>query len=187
MKISIIYHSGYGHTKMVAEHIAKGLKMFCDDVDLLNTKEAIARLDKLKESDVLIFGSPTYFGNVSAEFKMFMESTGNIWYKQEWKNKFAAGFTNSSSRNGDKQNTLQALQAFASQHSMLWIPLGIMPQYDAQGMQTNSQNAMASYAGLMTQSSNSNEFYELMDLQTAEMFGQRIADVVLNLQATNAS
>lgn len=56
-----------------------------------------------------------------------MEATSKFWYTQTWKNKLAAGFTNSSSLNGDKLNTLQQLSIFSAQHSMLWISLGILP------------------------------------------------------------
>src|SRR5690349_14155746 len=99
MKIVIIYHSGYGHTKLVAERIAEGAKRYLSDVTLITSKEATTRLSSLSEADALVFGSPTYFGSVSAEFKQFMESTAFIWARQLWKDKLAAGFTNSSSTN----------------------------------------------------------------------------------------
>jgi multimeric flavodoxin WrbA len=105
-----------------------------------------------------------------------MEATGSIWAKQRWKNKLAAGFTNSSSTNGDKINTLINLALFAAQHSMLWIPLGILPKYDERGRQLPEHNGMASYLGLMTLSDNAHqEFNEPADLVTAELFGERIA------------
>ncbi|NJM32619.1 MAG: hypothetical protein HC848_06885 [Limnobacter sp.] len=108
-----------------------------------------------------------------------MESTGSVWAQQRWKNKLAAGFTNSSSRNGDKLNTLTNLSLFAAQHGMLWIPLGILPQYDAAGKQLPEPNGMASYLGLMTLSNNSHaEFHEPADLLTAELFGQHIANPI---------
>lgn len=176
MKIAIIYHSGYGHTKVVAEHIALGAKRVLPSVNLLTTKEAMEKRMVLEEADTLVFGSPTYFSNVSAEFKQFMESTAGIWAKQLWKNKLAAGFTNSSSTNGDKLSTLISLSLFAAQHSMLWIPLGLLPKYDERGKQLPEHNGMASYLGLMTLSDNSHQtFTEPADLMTAELFGQQIA------------
>lgn len=176
MKIAIIYHSGYGHTKVVAEHIAQGAKTILSTVQLLTTQEAMANPLLLNEADTLIFGSPTYFGNVSAEFKLFMESTSGLWAKQLWKNKLAAGFTNSSSVNGDKLNTLISLSLFAAQHSMLWIPLGLLPKYDEHGKQLPEHNGMASYLGLMTLSDNTYQtFTEPGDLITAKLFGQQIA------------
>ncbi len=183
MKIAIVYHSGYGHTKVVAERILKGARQILPNVQLITSKEAIVQSHLMEEADTIVFGSPTYFGNVSAEFKLFMESTGGVWARQLWKDKLAAGFTNSSSMNGDKLNTLTNLALFAAQHGMVWIPLGIMPQYDSAGKQLLEPNGMASYLGLMTLSSNSHtEFYEPTDLYTAELFGQRIATLTQQLK-----
>lgn len=176
MKIAIIYHSGFGHTKVVAERIAIGARKVLQHVTVYTSEDAIARLAELSEADTFVFGSPTYFANVSAEFKKFMEATASIWAKQGWKNKLAAGFTNSSSTNGDKLSTLTNLSLFAAQHSMLWIPLGLLPQYDQEGKQLPEHNGMASYLGLMTMSSNAHhQFSEPADLLTAELFGEHIA------------
>lgn len=184
MKIAIIYHSGYGHTKVVADRVALGAKRVLPGVITLTSEEAYSRLTELTEAETLVFGSPTYFGTVSAEFKKFMEATGNIWAKQEWKNKLAAGFTNSSSTNGDKLNTLVNLSLFAAQHGMLWIPLGLLPKYDQDGKQLAEHNGMASYLGLMTLSDNSHhQFNEPADLLTAELFGKRIAEITLQLKS----
>lgn len=184
MKITIVYHSGFGHTQVVAQRIAKGALTILPHVHLLTTEEAIENLPLLEESDALVFGSPTYFGNVSASFKQFMEATGHIWARQRWKDKLAAGFTNSSSTNGDKLHTLLSIHLFAAQHGMIWIPLGLMPQYDAQGRQLPEHNGMGSYTGLMTLSDNAHDrFTEPQDLISAELFGKRIAELTLQLKA----
>jgi multimeric flavodoxin WrbA len=177
MKIVIVYHSGYGHTRIVAESIAKGIRQETGAVTLLPAKEAAGRLELLAEADTIVFGSPTYFGDVSAEFKTFMEATGSVYSQQRWKNKLAAGFTNSSSTNGDKLHTLISLALFAAQQGMVWIPLGILPRFE-NGIQQSSPNGMGSYLGLMTMSDNVHgQLNEPADLQTARLFGQRIAQV----------
>lgn len=178
MKLVIIYHSGFGHTRAVAERIGQGAGSVLPDVHVVTTEEAMARPGLLLEADTLVFGSPTYFGTVSAEFKRFMESTGSAWSRQLWKDKLAAGFTNSSSVNGDKLSTLVTLSLFAAQHGMCWISLGLMPRYDGRGRQLPEHNGMASYLGLMTLSDNSHSaFEEPADLISAELFGQRIAEI----------
>ncbi|WP_426469830.1 NAD(P)H-dependent oxidoreductase, partial [Salmonella enterica] len=66
-------------------------------------------------SDAIIFGSPTYNGTISARFKQFMEdSTRQAWIPQTWRNKVAAGFTNSGALHGDKLNSLVTLALFAA-------------------------------------------------------------------------
>lgn len=185
MKISIVYHSGYGHTRLVAEEICKGVSSEVREVNLLSTKEALENLELLHQSDTIVFGSPTYMGSVSADFKTFMEATGKFWYKQMWKDKLAAGFTNSSTRNGDKLNTLQQLSIFAAQHSMIWISTGILPTFE-NDQQTDSPNAMASYLGLMTMSDNAIQTVNPpSDLETAYLFGQRIARITQQFNSTS--
>ena len=44
-----------------------------------------------------------------------------------WKDKLAAGFTNSGSRSGDKLATLIQIALFAAQHGMHWINLDLPP------------------------------------------------------------
>ena len=74
----------------------------------------------------IVFGAPTYMGGLSAPFKSFMESTSKLWLQQRWKDKLAAGFTNSGSLYGDKANALGELCCFAAQHGMVWISLGML-------------------------------------------------------------
>jgi multimeric flavodoxin WrbA len=182
MKIVIIYHSGYGHTKIVAEHIQKGALRLLEKVSLLSTLEAQDNFELLHQADTLVFGSPTYMGSISADFKKFMEATGKFWYSQKWKDKFAAGFTNSSTLNGDKLNSLLQLSLFASQHSMLWISTGILPKFE-KDKQLDEPNGLASYLGLMTLSDNSTtEVNQPKGLETAELFGERIAQITKQLK-----
>lgn len=184
MKIIIIYHSGYGHTKIVAEHIQKGASSLLAQVTILSVHEAQENFDLLHEADTLVFGSPTYMGSVSADFKKFMEATGKFWYAQKWKDKLAAGFTNSSTLNGDKLNTLQQLSIFAAQHSMLWISTGILPAFEAD-QQLEAPNGLASYLGLMTLSNNSTKTIDPpKGLETAELFGQRIAQITKQFKSS---
>ena len=116
--ISIVYHSGQGHTKQIAEILAENLQTEFSVVHLISVDEVKNKFQLLHDSDTIVFGCPTYFGNISAGFKQFMELTGGFWYNQVWKDKLAAAFTVSSTRNGDKLNTLISLALFAAQHSM---------------------------------------------------------------------
>jgi len=184
--VAIVYHSGAGHTQAVAQHLAASMRDGRADVLLLPIEEKQV-MEQLHHADTIVFGSPTYFGNESAAFKGFMEQTAHFWYKQPWKDKLAAGFTTSSTMNGDKLNTLISMALFAAQHGMIWISQGIVPRY-INDHQTDGQNRMGSFLGLMTQSDNSTK--EVLPLHpgdslTIELFAQRIVDVTLSLRAGN--
>jgi NAD(P)H dehydrogenase (quinone) len=82
---------------------------------------------QLAASRAIVFGSPTYMGNVSWQFKKFVDATSAVWAQQGWKNKLAAAFTNSAGINGDKLSTLYTLFTLSQQHGMLWVGTGMMP------------------------------------------------------------
>ena len=80
-------------------------------------------------AEAIIFGAPTYTGGASAAFKAFEEATSNVVMAKGfgWKDKIAAGFTNSGARSGDKLATLMQIALFAAQHGMHWVNLGLPP------------------------------------------------------------
>ncbi|MDQ8052616.1 MAG: flavodoxin family protein [Pedobacter sp.] len=189
IKIAVLYHSGFGHTKQVAKLLAEKLTHQQTLVFLIDCTHAHKKWEVLHTCDTIVFGCPTYFGTVSAGFKQFMEKTGSFWYRQLWKDKFAAGFTVSSTIGGDKQHTLQTIAIFAAQHGMHWINLGILPRFCGD-MQTEGQNRLASYQGLMVQSDNTQvevRTFHPGDLLTLELFAERILQINLKNHIKNNS
>ncbi len=171
-KLAVVYHSGYGHTAKVAEHVAEGARAHAEVV-LLNADEATARIEELAAYDAIVFGAPTYMGSVSAQFKAFMDASAKVWYSQGWKDKIAGGFTVSNSPSGDKLNTLQQLSVFAAQHSMIWVGTGLMPG----GTIGSDINRYGSSLGLMTRTDNAPAEVtpDAADLETSRLFGARLA------------
>ncbi len=179
MKISVVYHSGYGHTAEQAKAVLRGVQSVSGaEALLIPVAEIEQHWDNLEQSAAIIFGSPTYMGSVSAEFKKFMDASSKVWFTRKWQDKLAAGFTNSASQNGDKQNTLTTLAVFAAQHGMIWASLGLPPgNHDSKGS-ANDLNRLGSALGAMAQS-NADQGTESgpspSDLKTAEYLGQRVA------------
>lgn len=179
--IVIVYHSTFGHTKLVAETLAIEMHSEYSDVLIIPVEDAINSMDKFAKADMILFGCPTYFGTISAGFKTFMESTGKIWFMQGWKDKLAAGFTNSSTIGGDKLNTLTDLSIFAAQHGMLWVSQGILPKYE-DNKQTDGQNRLGSYLGLMVTSDNDLNHVNSLhpgDQLTIQLFAKRIVQATV--------
>lgn len=176
--ISIVFHSGYGHTRKVAEAIAHGSGGALLEVDERGDLPAQA-WDQLAASRAIVFGSPTYMGTVSWQMKKFMDATAAVWARQGWKNKLAAGFTNSAGINGDKLSTLYTLFTLSQQHGMLWVGTG-MPPSNTKAANREDTNYLAAFSGLMTATpadANPGEMHA-GDLRTASLFGERIADAV---------
>jgi multimeric flavodoxin WrbA len=178
--IAVVYHSGYGHTKKQAEAVAAGAaRVPGAKVALIPVEEAEARAAELDAADAIIFGAPTYMGGVSAQFKTFTDWTSKVWFTAGWKDKLAAGFTNSSSPNGDKQNSLQQIATLAAQHQMLWVSLGLPPGNNSSTGSNDNLNRLGASLGAMAQS-NADEGPEkgpiASDLRTAEHLGRRVAE-----------
>lgn len=176
-KIAIVYHSGYGHTERQARAVEEGARSFAGaSVSLIPVAEWEARRAELDAADAFVLGCPTYMGSMSAPMKAFMDGTGGIWHSQLWKDKLAAGFTNSGSPSGDKFNTLVGLATFAAQHGMVWVSLGLLPRFrDEKGREINRAG---SFLGAMAQSPGADHANEPVedDLQTARLLGRRVAE-----------
>lgn len=184
-KISIVYHSGYGHTAKQAEAVALGAASVAGaHTQLVPVEKIDQHWSDLEAADAIIFGSPTYMGSVSAPFKSFMDASSKVWFQQKWKDKIAAGFTNSAGHSGDKLNTLIQLVVFAAQHSMHWVNLGLMPGNSSSTGSPEDLNRLSGYLGAMAQS-NSDVAPEIApagsDLRTAAHLGQRVAEVAQRL------
>lgn len=193
-KIAVVYHSGYGHTKAVAEAVAAGAKKVAGaEVTLIDatTLKPPGRDKKygdewapLDAADAIVMGCPTYMGSVSAGLKQFMEASSAKWMQQVWKDKVAAGFTNSGSQHGDKLNTLQDIIHFAMQHSMIWVGLDLLPGNNSTKGSPADLNRIGSNSGVMTQA-NVDEGAEVAppqsDRNTAARLGERVAEITARL------
>jgi multimeric flavodoxin WrbA len=178
-RVAVVYHSGYGHTKVLAEAVACGVQSVAGtDVALIPVDQAAARAAELDAADAIVFGAPTYMGSVSAPFKAFMETTSKLWAAQTWRDKLAAGFTNSASQNGDKLNSLVQIAIFAMQHGMIWVGLDLPPGNNSSKGSVDDLNRLGSFLGAMGQS-NADAGPDVApigsDQRTAEHLGRRVA------------
>lgn len=182
-KIAIVYHSGYGHTAVVAEHVRKGAEEAGAEAALYKAEDLsrpdAGPWDALAAADAIIFGAPTYMGSVSAPMKAFMDASSKVWFTLGWKNKMAAGFTNSGAQSGDKLNSLIQMVVFACQHAMIWCGTAMTPGNNSSKGSVEDLNRIGSFTGLMTQS-NVDEGAETAppaaDRRTAEAFGKHVAE-----------
>jgi multimeric flavodoxin WrbA len=179
--VVVVYHSGYGHTQRMAQVVAEGAgaRLLAIDAD---GQLPAGGWDQLKAADAIIFGCPTYMGSPSWQFKRFADASSRPWYAQAWKDKVAAGFTNSAGMNGDKFNTLVDLFTLAMQHGMVWVSQGLMPS-NTKGATRDDPNYLVSYSGAIAQSDADTGAHEMApgDLATARLFGQRVAAIAAKM------
>jgi NAD(P)H dehydrogenase (quinone) len=127
-------------------------------------------------------------GNMSADMKKFIEVAASKWFTLAWKDKIAGAFTNSSSFSGDKLNTLLGLVINAMQHGMIYVGTGMLPaanrpedMHSIAGPSPEALNRVGSFTGAMAAS------FQVAppsapvqgDIQTAEAYGKRVAEITL--------
>ena len=130
--VAVIYYSATGNVHALAEAVAEGAAAEGAQVRLRRVEELapaaaiesnpawlrnveatasvdVATIDDIRWADALAFGSPTRFGNISAQLKQFLDGTGPLWAAGELADKVATGFTSAGNRHGGNEATLLAL------------------------------------------------------------------------------
>lgn len=143
VKILIVFYSTYGHVYKLAQAIAEGAKSVSGvevilkqvpetlPADVLTKMHAspkpdvpVATVQDLVDADGILFGFPTRFGMMAAQFKAFLDATGGIWKEGKLIGKPAGTFTSTASQNGGQETThLTAITQFVH-HGMVYVPIG---------------------------------------------------------------
>jgi NAD(P)H dehydrogenase (quinone) len=176
VNIAVIYHSGYGHTQRQAQAVAEGAGAQLIAIDAEGNLPEGA-WDQLATADAIVFGSPTYMGGPSWQFKKFADASSKPWFSSAWKNKLFAGFTNSASTMGDKLSTLNYFMTLAMQHGGVWVGTGTMPS-NSKAATRDDTNWMGVWLGAAAVSPSDASPAEMFpgDLKMAREFGQRVAE-----------
>jgi len=181
----VVFHSGYGHTKRMAAAVAEGAKASLLQIDADGNLSDHAWAN-IEAAHYIIVGSPTYMGGPSWQFKKFADASSKPWFADLWKDKVFGGFTNSASINGDKLATLQYFSLLAAQHRGIWVGMG-MKSSNTKASQRDDINRMGSFLGPMAQTPADAAPEEMSsgDLETAGMYGARVAEIANRLFTAN--
>jgi NAD(P)H dehydrogenase (quinone) len=151
--VAVIYYSATGNVHALAEAVAEGAAEAGAQVRLRRVAElapaeaiasrpewqahvdatadiGVATDDDIRWADALALGSPTRFGNISAQLKQFLDSTGPLWAAGELANKVATGFTSAGYVHGGNESTLLAL--YNTLHH--WGAIVVAPGYTDQSI-----------------------------------------------------
>lgn len=182
--VAVVYHSGFGHTSTLADAVAAGVGDAGADVTVMHVEDMTDQdWDVLDGIDAMIFGSPTYMGNVSAGFQAFAEKTGRRCMDGTWRDKVAAGFTNSGAKSGDKLATLNSLAIFAAQHHMHWVNLGLGAGWNSAAGSEHDLNRLGFWLGAAaaTDVDAGPDQVHPADVHTCRHLGHRVALVTRQL------
>jgi len=143
VKVYIVYYSMYGHVEKLAEEIKKGaasvegVEATLWQVPETLPEEALLKMNappkseaptiepqQLADADGLLFGFPTRFGMMSAQFKAFLDATGGLWRTQQLAGKPAGIFYSTGSQGGGQETTALTAITQLVHHGMLYVPVG---------------------------------------------------------------
>ncbi|ODV59749.1 flavoprotein WrbA [Ascoidea rubescens DSM 1968] len=149
-KVAILAYSMYGHIFTLADSLKKGVESAGGTADIYQLPETlseetlqllhapekpfdipIATLETLQSYDSFLFGIPTRFGNVPAQWKSFWDSTGALWANGALHGKTVGFFVSTGTPNGGQETTVRNSISMVAHHGMIYIPLGykgVMPQ-----------------------------------------------------------
>lgn len=137
-EILVLYYSRGGRTAALARQAALGVESAgaiarlraVPPVAPITTAAAppipaegppYAELADLTDTDGLLLGSPTRFGNMAAPLKHFLDSTSELWLSGGLADKPAGVFTSTSSAHGGQESTLLSMQLPLLHHGMLIV------------------------------------------------------------------
>ena len=146
-RVLVAYYSATGHVHALAKAVAQGAADTGAEVRLRHveelaaellisqnqawgrhrsevTNEPIATLDDLEWADGIAFGTPTRFGNVAAQLKMFLDQAGRLWEEGKLINKVLTSFTSSQTDHGGQESTILALNNTFYHWGAIVLPLG---------------------------------------------------------------
>ena len=151
LKVAVIYYSGTGNVHALAKAVAEGAEEAGAEVRLRRVAELapdeaidsnpawranveatrdvpVATHDDLQWADAYAFGTPTRFGNVAAQLKQFLDTTGPLWFNGELADKAATGFTSAMNPHGGNESTLLALYNTLYHWGSIVVPTGYTDQ-----------------------------------------------------------
>ncbi|WP_239325761.1 flavodoxin family protein [Snodgrassella gandavensis] len=180
-KLAIVFFSGYGHTRKIAEAAAADTHAALVEINA-NGDLDDDQWQQLHTAKGIIFAAPTYMGNVPWQFKKFADATSALWAKRAWQDKVFGGFTNSASFNGDKQVTLIWMQTLAAQHGGIWVSLGLLPA-NTKNAQRNDVNTLGGSVGALVQTPADASVDEIPrgDIETVKIYVARINEIINKL------
>lgn len=204
MKILVVYYSMYGHTLQMAQAVAEGVssvngveillrkvKEFEEVDKIIDNNEfakqvrekqkniPICSLDDLKNADGIIFGSPTRYGNMTAQMKQLIDSTAGLWLNGELESKPAGLFTSTSTTHGGQESTLLSMMPPLLHLGMIIIgvPYSVPEMIHTEGRGGTPYGA-STIAGPEGELSPKAE-----DLEIARALGKRVAEMAKKLRS----
>lgn len=141
-KILVLYYSAWGHVERMAEAVAEGARSVKEaEVTVkrvpelmpeeaarkagmkLDQKAPVASVAELADYDAIIFGTPTRFGNMTAQMRNFLDQTGPLWMKGALVGKVGSVFASTGTQHGGQETTITSFHSTLLHQGMIIVGL----------------------------------------------------------------
>src|SRR5436190_10997247 len=141
-RVLVLYYSSYGHIEAMAYAQAEGAgriagaqvtvkrvpELTPPDVARaagfkLEQRAPLARPEELDQYDLILFGTPTRFGNMAAQMRNFLDQTGALWMSGALVGKVGSVFCSTASQHGGQETTITSFHTTLLHHGMIIVGL----------------------------------------------------------------
>jgi len=201
MKVSIVFHSFYGHVYRMAEAVAKGAghvdgakvsifqvpETLPDDIlekaGATKAKEQfkhlpIATHDALTDAQAIIFGTPTRFGMMSAQMRQFLDSTGPLWMDGALIGKVGSVFVSTATQHGGQESTILSFHTTLLHHGMVIVGV---PYSEKRQMILDEITGGTPYGASTIAGGDGGRWPSANELAIAEFQGRHVAETAKKL------
>ncbi|HEU0219632.1 MAG TPA: NAD(P)H:quinone oxidoreductase [Gallionella sp.] len=198
-KVLVLYYSMYGHIEIMADAVAEGVRTVSGAEAVvkrvpeiipedraramgvkLDQKAPIATTDELGNYDAIIFGTPTRFGNMTAQMRNFLDQTGKLWMNGTLIGKVGSVFTSTGTQHGGQETTITSFHSTLLHHGMVIVGVpysckGLTVMTEITGGSPYGSSTLAGGDGKRMPSEN--------ELEIARFQGRHVAGITKRLTA----
>ncbi len=196
-RILVLYYSSYGHVETLARAVADGAasvpgadvtlkrvpELVPDEVAKasgikLDQEAPIASPAELADYDAIIFGTPTRFGNMSAQMRNFLDQTGGLWFERKLVGKVGSVFCATASQHGGQETTITSFHTTLLHHGMIIVGL----PYSWDGNATMAEISGGTPYGITTiTGGDGSRMPSANELEGARFQGRHVAEITKRL------
>ncbi|WP_020675316.1 NAD(P)H:quinone oxidoreductase [Geopsychrobacter electrodiphilus] len=201
-KIQVVFYSMYSHVYQLAEAISAGARQVAGvEVSLLQVPELMseealeksgakaardsfahipmATPDHLAEADGIIFGTPTRFGNMTAQMRNFLDQTGGLWMTGGLIGKVSSVFASTGTQHGGQETTITSFHTTLLHHGMIIVGV---PYSEQRLLTLDEVSGGSPYGATTLAGADGSRMPSENELAIARFQGQHVAEVTAQLK-----
>jgi len=192
-KVLVLYYSMFGHIEIMAQALAEGVREV-EGVDAvikrvpetlpedqalamgvkINQPAPIATVEELPDYDAIIFGTPTRFGDMTAQMRSFLDHTGKLWTNGRLIGKVGSVFTSSATQHGGQESTLLSFYTTLLHHGMVIVGV---PYSCTDQMRTDEMTGGSPYGAGTITGADGKRMPSANELSIARFQGRHVAAI----------